>query len=83
MTAILLTDDVCKLFGVMTHAAHVNRFADFARTLPACSEQVQRASINGAVPASFLAQVWDVSFYNFGESGACCGKSGSEAGQPV
>ena len=70
-----------------THPAHVNRFADFARTLPACSEQVeeqvQRASINGAVPASFVAQVWGVSFYNLGESGACCGKSGWEAGQPV
>ena len=64
--------------GVMTHAAHVNRFADFP-----CSEQVQRASINGAVPASFVAPVWGISFYNFGESGVCCGKSGSEAGQPV
>ena len=25
-----------------------------SRPLPACSEQVQRASINGAVPASFV-----------------------------
>ena len=38
----------------------MNRFADFARTLPACLEQVQRVSISGAAPASFVASVWGI-----------------------
>ena len=50
------------------HAVHVNRFADFAH-----SSRVFRTSSesNGVVPASFVAPVWGISFYNFGESGAC------------
>ena len=45
------------------------------RTLPACSEQVQRASSSGAVPASFVAPTWDIFFCDCGESGTCCGES--------
>ena len=55
------------------HAAHVNRFADFAHS--SCVFRTSSESVaNGAVPASFVAPVWGISFYNFGESGFCCGK---------
>ena len=27
------------------------------------------------VPVIFVAPVWGIIFYNFGESGVCCGKS--------
>ena len=50
-------------------------FADFARTLLACSEQVQRASISGAVPASIVAPVWGIFFCDYVESGTCYGES--------
>ena len=44
-------------------------------TLPACSEQVQRAWINGAVPASFVSLVLGICFCDCGESEACCEES--------
>ena len=59
--------------GVMTHGSSGLLIS---RTLPACSEQVQRASINGAVPASFVAPMWGIFFCDCGESGTCCGESG-------
>ena len=39
------------------------------------SEQVQRASISGAVPASYVDPVWGIFFCDCGESGTCCGES--------
>ena len=49
----------------MTHAAHVNKFAHFARVFIRSSE---RASSSGAVPASFVAPVWGIFFCDCGES---------------
>ena len=53
---ILLTDNVWRLSQRSDDAQQLTCIGLLiSRPLPMCSEQVQRASINGAVPASFVA----------------------------